>query len=255
MFRVIFALDVVATLLAASFSLIFYAQYFQTHYLFPRFEANYFVVLTFFCGIAGIFIWSRKWLAAYVFAINLLFMWTSHVLSDFVPWFNYQFLSIMSSVSVPLHVDGQSFADVIALGLTILISVSIYRRFENRGTGTALLRVVQLTSLSLMPLGLEILLFDRSEFNLHVSHLQQDSGLFVWFTNADLLLVLLIMVSVSSAALFLFQRTSVRSESMERSGKSPRPTSSILGDDAESVLAGELLDVGRAHASRAKFRP
>jgi hypothetical protein len=41
-------------------------------------------------------------------------------------------------------------------------------------------------SLSVLPLGLEIFVFDHAEFNLHVITSQVGTAL-VWFTNADLL--------------------------------------------------------------------
>jgi hypothetical protein len=58
--------------------------------------------------------------------------------------------------------------------------------FQKSGMGVALLRAFEITSLTILPLGLEIFFFDRFEFNIHASDIQVLAGM-AWFTNADVL--------------------------------------------------------------------
>jgi hypothetical protein len=48
--------------------------------------------------------------------------------------------------------------------------------------------------LSILPLPVYMLLFDTSEFNLHVTSFQEHYGLLQWFTNADLLVLAVFML-------------------------------------------------------------
>jgi hypothetical protein len=64
-----------------------------------------------------------------------------------------------------------------------VISLSL---FQKRGIGVALLRAFEITSLTILPLGLEIFFFDRFELNIHASDIQVLAGT-AWFTNADVL--------------------------------------------------------------------
>jgi hypothetical protein len=58
--------------------------------------------------------------------------------------------------------------------------------FQKNGIRVALLRAFEITSLTILPLGLEIFFFDRFEFNIHASDIQVLTGM-AWFTNADVL--------------------------------------------------------------------
>lgn len=77
-------------------------------------------------------------------------------------------------------------AEVVVFTLAVfLISVLLFRR---KGIGIALLRAFEITSLAILPLGLEIFFFDGFEFNVHASDIQVLAGL-GWFTNADVLIL------------------------------------------------------------------
>jgi hypothetical protein len=196
--KIILLLDLLATLIFAIFAAVFYNMYLDVSYISTRIEYQSYATLSFFFGLAAIFMWTRKWFASMVFTLNILFMWTSHVLKAISPPFNYQFLLQLSSLSSLVHLDGQTMADLIALGLTVMILISVDKRYAEQGTEIAALRAIQVTCLCLIPLGVEIFLFDRQEFNLHVSHLQQDTGLLLWFTNADLLYSLVFALGITS---------------------------------------------------------
>jgi hypothetical protein len=74
--------------------------------------------------------------------------------------------------------------EVVLFTLAVFV-ISIFL-FRKRGMGVALLRAFEITSLTILPLGLEIFFFDRLEFNIHASDIQVLAGT-AWFTNADVL--------------------------------------------------------------------
>ena len=55
------------------------------------------------------------------------------------------------------------------------------------------MRTFQLASLALVPLCLDILLFDTKEFDLHVATLQEHHNVLPWFSNADMLVTVSIV--------------------------------------------------------------
>jgi hypothetical protein len=75
-------------------------------------------------------------------------------------------------------------AEVILFTLGVFVISLIL--FQRSGMGVALLRAFEITSLTILPLGLEIFFFDRPQFNIHASDIQVLAGL-SWFTNADVL--------------------------------------------------------------------
>ena len=74
--------------------------------------------------------------------------------------------------------------EVILFTFTVfVISLFLFRR---SGIGVALLRGFEITSLTILPLGIEIFFFDRLQFNIHASDIQVLAGM-AWFTSADVL--------------------------------------------------------------------
>lgn len=80
--------------------------------------------------------------------------------------------------------------------------------------GVSLLRALQITSLALLPLGVEIYFFDRPEFNVHASDIQVQAGL-AWFTNADVLLLSSTVLG-ATLAVELMRRTRAKSPEAEQ---------------------------------------
>jgi len=144
--------------------------------------------------------------------LNAYFAWTSHAL-DGLPtlknaigvfaaiqvdlsgtssWFSQSAASFCSSVqqscSVP-DVALREFIDSETLTLVGMVGVSAYLYFNGEGRVRALARALQMVSLALVPLGLEILIFDFREFGIHVSVAQQSLGILPWFSNEDLLIL------------------------------------------------------------------
>ena len=83
-------------------------------------------------------------------------------------------------LEMKLFIDSEVIVFIVA---TFVISLLLFWR---KGFWTALLRSIEITSVSILPLGIEIYLYDRSQFNIHASDIQVKMGL-AWFTNADLL--------------------------------------------------------------------
>jgi hypothetical protein len=79
------------------------------------------------------------------------------------------------------------FIDTEVILFTIAVFVISLFLFQKSGIGVALLRAFEITSLTILPLGLEIFFFDRFQFNTHASDIQVVAGM-AWFTNADVLI-------------------------------------------------------------------
>jgi len=78
------------------------------------------------------------------------------------------------------------FIDAEVILFTLAVFVLSLFLFRKSGIRVALLRAFEITSLTILPLGLEIFFFDRFQFNTHASDIQVVAGL-AWFTNADVL--------------------------------------------------------------------
>ena len=96
-------------------------------------------------------------------------------------------------LEMKLFIDSEVIAFTLA---TFAISLFLFRSW---GLLTAVLRAVELTLAAIIPLGIEIYLYDRGQFNIHASDIQVKWG-FAWFTNAD---VLYVSSGVLALALFM----------------------------------------------------
>jgi hypothetical protein len=155
-------------------------------------------------------------LAFLILQLNIYFAWTSHVgmSRDFhhspllrlflvgeVEAFTRIQLSIPSvgsyfsnlatnvrSVGPPQMLEMKLFIDCEVIVFTLAIFLISLLLFRRGGSGVAILRAVEITSAAILPLGIEIYLYDRFQFNIHASDIQVKLGL-AWFTNADVLYV------------------------------------------------------------------
>lgn len=143
---------------------------------------------------------------------NVYFAWTSHAL-DSLPALksavgmiaSYQMgltgtssvfyqsattfcAAVKGSCSVP-DVAVRQFMDYEVVALAGVAMVSAFLLYRRDGKAKSLAKTLRLISLSAMPLGLEILLFDAKEFGTHVSLIQQSQGILPWFSNEDLLVL------------------------------------------------------------------
>ncbi len=80
------------------------------------------------------------------------------------------------------------FIDCETVAFTVLIFCLSLSLFYRKGIMVAVLRAFEITSATILPLGLEMWIFDRSEFQVQTSVIQISTR-FAWFTNADLLYI------------------------------------------------------------------
>jgi hypothetical protein len=121
-----------------------------------------------------------------VIYLNFLFLFTSHAvqLIPFSLWGLYWLPLKLMDLQLGLGI--QSAIDALSLFLLALTFVLVCFLTAEGGSIRRLLRAVQVSSLSLVPLGAEIFIFDNSEWNLHATQFQADHGIIPWFSNADL---------------------------------------------------------------------
>ncbi|HYB04219.1 MAG TPA: hypothetical protein VED17_07145, partial [Nitrososphaerales archaeon] len=118
------------------------------------------------------------------------------------------------------------FIDCEVIAFTLAIFVISLLLFRSRGLRLSIVRAMEITSATILPLGIEIYLFDRGQFNIHASDIQTKVGL-AWFTNADVLYVSTIVL-VSTILI----------DAMFRSkGRKVRNTSSPLTEISPSSVA------------------
>jgi len=100
--------------------------------------------------------------------------------------------------------------------VTCTLSAFLYFHARNRGLRptvsrlfTTILKTLRVDSVIVMPLGVEIYAFDRSQFLIHVTTLQSDSIL-RWFTNEDLLILTLAIFAATTVLLRIAKMRSDR---------------------------------------------
>lgn len=136
--------------------------------------------------------------------LNFSFVVTAHgmdALYNLFPQIFYSFVSsgfdyFLSGLSATCPSCGYSISlitsqiiwDLYCLTTLLTIGILCFALYRKSSTSTfkPLTKSVQIMALSVLPLGLEIFVFDHAEFNLHVTTSQVGTAL-VWFTNADLL--------------------------------------------------------------------
>jgi hypothetical protein len=99
---------------------------------------------------------------------------------DFSGGGGFFFFGSPTSLTMKYLID----AEVILFTIAVFV-ISLFL-FQKSGIRVALLRAFEITSLTILPLGLEIFFFDPFQFNIHASDIQVLAGA-AWFTNADVL--------------------------------------------------------------------
>lgn len=136
--------------------------------------------------------------------LNVLFLGTSHVLS-YPPFPLHQaYNTTLAYLCMLFGLQLQQFYDLASVFLITITVASVLLRYRGLGLGRRLLKVLQIVSLVMLPLGLEIFAFDNIEWNLHVAQFQDAYGIIPWFTNADLFftsLFLFVLVTVFERAM------------------------------------------------------
>ncbi len=96
------------------------------------------------------------------------------------------------------HLSVQQYYDYASILLTAILLLLAYVGFNDRGKFRAFLKVGQILSATFIPLGLEILAFDNSEWNVHAAQFQADHNIMPWFTNAELFFGALVLFGVTT---------------------------------------------------------
>jgi hypothetical protein len=148
-------------------------------------------------------------LAVSVVIVNLYFVWTSHVLSGYQ--YVRSYISGFAAAQMNLinawpwftgaGTKGtmvREFIDYEVVAFSLVIAASSFLLFVHRGLKKATLRMLEIGSLSVLPLGVEIYIFDYGEFWIHASIAQVKAGFIPWFTNADLLFLSAGILSVTA---------------------------------------------------------
>ena len=140
--------------------------------------------------------------------LNFYSLWSSRAIMDALsPFVAQEYLFPLQSYGFGFGIFGNLPVDLISILLVAVICTAAYFIYRNDGPMTRILRVLQLGSLSILPLPVYVLLFDTSEFNLHVTSVQEHYGVLQWFTNADLLILVSLVFLVST--IFLTRKDSL----------------------------------------------
>ena len=127
--------------------------------------------------------------------LNVIYAWTAHVFMavsfgtgqtviDAISVQNFFFWDL---VNLRYGSNTLIVADVESIAMLATVVVLTFLLSFRNGRKKAILRAFQILAVCCMILGLEILVFDGSEINLHVTQIQASFGVAAWFTNADLL--------------------------------------------------------------------
>ena len=122
--------------------------------------------------------------------LNFYSLWSSRAIMELLsPFLAQPYLYSLQSYGFGFGIFGNLPVDLISVFLVLAICLAVYFSHRPAPPAARILKVVQLGSLSVIPIPVYVLLFDTSEFNLHVTSLQEHYGLLQWFTNSDLLVL------------------------------------------------------------------
>ena len=131
-------------------------------------------------------------LGACAVVLNLIFLWTSDgVLAQPV-----QYVVTYYYHNMLVNVDYTSLLLFAAASFCILVLVS-----RGNEPGTVVLKAVRYISLMILPWGLDILAFDRSELFLYTTEFQHMTSIFGWFDNLDLIIASSLFVAFTTLLL------------------------------------------------------
>ena len=105
--------------------------------------------------------------------LNLLFAWTTHILGPLGEWFTYMFSR-----------TGLAAADTLSVSLVVLFYISAASLAVSSRSALRLTRALLWTSLLVLPLPIEVALFDSGEVGFPVMTIAP-----AWLTNMFLLTV------------------------------------------------------------------
>lgn len=132
--------------------------------------------------------WSVAW--GCFGLLSFYALWSSRAFLELLsPFMAQPYLFSLQSYGFGFGIYGNLPVDLISVMLVVVICSAVFFVYRGERLVTRILKVIQLGSLSVIPIPVYILLFDTSEFNLHVTSFQVHYGLLRWFTNADLFVI------------------------------------------------------------------
>lgn len=139
-------------------------------------------------------------MAVSLLVLNVAFAWTSGVLGyvlGAVPTWLPQgvIVDYLALIQFPAVRSTLDFYYLGWLGVLFLLSMAFFKS----GIAKRIVSALELVAVALLALPIEVYLFDRREFNLHVMDAQVGTSV-LWFSNADLLGALVIALSVLAVA-------------------------------------------------------
>ncbi len=139
-------------------------------------------------------------MAVALLILNLAFAWTSGVFGYIIVllpnWIPQSIvIDYLNFVQFPVVRAALDFYYVGWIGVIFLLSMALFKS----GLVKKLVHSFEFVLLTVLPLPIEVYLFDRREFTLHVMDAQIGTS-WQWFTNADLLAVLVIGLSALAVA-------------------------------------------------------
>jgi hypothetical protein len=139
--------------------------------------------------------YSKLMLGLSILCLNLYFAWTAHVFDLFsvnssVNYFLFNLYEAMYTPGSFIFNYSVNFFVLSDLTVVILFSgVVLFSLVVFKGSRTLItaLKTLRVASVAVLPLGVEILLLDRSELFFYTTTFQGHYHFLTWFTNADLL--------------------------------------------------------------------
>ena len=140
--------------------------------------------------------------AVSLLALNFYFVWSSYLLRWLSPSLYVSVNRAIRSQDIALfqglHLDTlfyssevyytQIVADFEALLLLFVLIASTAYLSRRGGPGRSLLRTLQISSICFVAFGVELAIFDNSEFYIHFTDAQLAYNIIPWFSNADMFL-------------------------------------------------------------------
>jgi hypothetical protein len=146
--------------------------------------------------------------------LNFYYLWTSRaVLELLTPVLSGTYLFPLQSYGFGFGSMGNLPVDLISVAFLAAFCACVFLLYRQDGLLSGFMRALQFGSLSLVPLCLDILLFDPNEFDVHVTSLQEHYNVLPWFSNADMLATILAVFVATTFALAVLGRRGKERES------------------------------------------
>lgn len=163
--------------------------------------------------VRGLFL--KAVLAVALFFLNVFFAGSSNLLGDALPrpvsWFLVT-ITFLDAVILAgyLHTLAYYVIDMEALILITTVAICVVLLTRRAGILMTFLRTVQVLSLVMIVLPIEVYFFDGEAFTIYFASFQVLSHVLPWFSNEDLLLVCFYSLIMTTLLVWMVTRRSKR---------------------------------------------